>query len=81
MKYESVKYSKKPSPPASADLLQCMPPEMRRTYSLVRYSQPMAAMLTELVDADVLPRKYHMRVARLMASLLKDTRQPSVRKG
>ena len=81
MKYESVKYSKKPNPPVSKELAAVMPPEMRRAYALVRYSGPMAAMLTELVDADVLPEKYHMRVARLVASLLKDTRQPPVRKG
>lgn len=80
MKYESVKYSKKPSPRASKKLMDVMPPEMRRAYALVRYSEPMAAMLTELVDADILPEKYQMKAARLLTRLSRNANKTTARK-
>lgn len=81
MKYESAKYCRRPSPPVSDALLECMPPAVLQAYALVRYSSPMAALLTELVDADVLPEKYQVRAAKLLMHIQQIARKQNVRKG
>lgn len=80
MEYKSEKYSKKPSAPVSKELAAAMPPEFRKTYELVRHSEPMAALLAELVDADILPEKYQMKAARLLARLSRNANKTTARK-
>jgi hypothetical protein len=46
MEYTSTKYSKKPAPRISADIRSAFPPEFLKTYAVVRFSSPMAALLT-----------------------------------
>ena len=73
MNYESVKYVKKPGPKMDPGVRKFLDAGALKNVAVIRFSRPLAALLTELVDAGVLPEKYHMRAARLLTRIRMDS--------
>ena len=75
MRYESVKYLNRPGPRMAPELREFLDAAALKNMAVIRFSHPMAVLLSELVDAGVLPERYHMRAARLLTKIRLDSRK------